>query len=134
MPINVLHRKFLKNYLQLPKRTPTKEIFTKSNILPLSDLFQLSVCKLIYTFLYSPLCLPPTISSLFHLTSQMHSHATRASTNLNLFTNSSNSTARANSISYISPAIWNYIPDDLKLATSPYLFQKNFKKYFLSKL
>ena len=133
-PLNVLHHKILKSFLLLPKRTPSKEVFIKANISPISHHFTLSLCKIIYIFLHSPDSLSLSFSSLFIPTSRIHKHATRASANQDLFIISSNSEARSNSIAVLGPTAWNSIPGHLKTIPSLSVFLTQLKKYLTTKL
>ena len=85
--INVLQHKILKVYLQLPKRTHTNIVYKQAKILPLSDLFYISIAKLIHKFIHTPHTFPSTIVSLFQLASQVHSYSTRGSSNADLYMN-----------------------------------------------
>ena len=136
-PINILRHKILKIFLQLPKRTPTTDIYLKASMLPLHELFQLAACKFIYKFLHTPHNFPPALTSLFKTTSQIHYHSTRSSSSSDLYIQPFNTLIRHcnhNAIACCSPSIWNSLPPKLKLSASLPTFDKEFKKYLLTKI
>ena len=131
-PINVLHHRILKQYLQLPKRTHTSELLKKANVISIPQLYQYNLARLIYKYLYCPSQFPTALNYLFYLVSRIHYHATRASVNSDLFTVQSTSLIRKSSVACQSPITWNSIPKYIKLLSSYILFSKKLESFFLS--
>ena len=132
-PINTLQHKFLKAYLQLPKRTPTSVIYKQASILPITELFQLASCKLVYKSLFASHTLPPSLTYLFQPTSVIHSYSTRSASS-GLFVLPSNTLIRHNAVACFSPFLWNSIPTQIKSSASLNTFERQLRKFLLSKI
>ena len=131
-PLNILQHRILKQYLLLPKKTPSSELFTKAFVLSIPQLYQHNLARLIYKYLYCPSQFPTTLNYLFQLVSHVHQHATRASVNHNLYTPQSSSLVRQSSVVCQSPLTWNNVPKDIKLISSYFLFSKKLKSFLIS--
>jgi len=64
-PLNVLHNKFLRCLLLLPKRTSTPSLYQQSSYLPLPYLYKFLVSIMIYKFINLPNPYPQPIATSF---------------------------------------------------------------------
>jgi len=131
-PINVLHNKFLKSLLCLPRKTSSSLLYTGSSTLSLHNLYLYSIATIIYKFTYFPSSLPSTITTLFNPITDVHSHSTRSSCSQNLFSQSSTTSIRYNCVAIQGPIIWNSLPANIKTAPSLHSFKKLLKSYLIN--
>ena len=74
-PLNVLHNKFLRTLLCVPRSTHVPTLYTKASALTLANLYIFSIAILIYKYFNLPALLPPTLNSIFNPTSAIHSYS-----------------------------------------------------------
>jgi hypothetical protein len=109
-PINILHNKFLKSLLFLPKKTNTVALYKKANVLNLTNLYHYAILSMAYKLCFLPESSPSSLSSLFIPTSSLHHYSTHANCDLKLFIKPCSTSSRHNSISIQGPALWNSLP------------------------
>jgi hypothetical protein len=122
-PINILHNKFLKTLLFLPRRTPTALVYSQACVLSLSNLYSYFCAMLIYKFINLPQLIPNTLTTTFTTLLSTLSHLTRARNSHNLFNPSCSTTTRHNHIAIQGPIIWGSIPKEIKSAQSITVFK-----------
>ena len=122
-PINILHNKFLKTLLFLALRTPTSQVYSQASVLSLTLLYYYFSALFICKSINYPQLIPCTLSSMFTPLTATHSHLTRASNALNLFSHSCSTTGRQNHISTQGALIWSTIPNDTKTNHAINLFK-----------
>ena len=131
-PLNVLHKKFLRTLLLLPNRTPSLSLYRQASSLQIQGLFKYFAAILIYKLFNLPHTLPPTIRNIFHISSQIHNHSTRATHTQALYLLPNSTTLRHNQISIAGPLLWHTIPPHIKSLTSINLFKKQTHLFLLS--
>jgi len=131
-PLNVLHNKFIRTLLYLPKRTPTSSIYLQTSLLPIESLYKYFVAIFIFKFLNFPHLLPPALLSLFLTSSRMHIYVTRAIYSHSLFHIHSSSQLRHRQISVSGPQIWVSIPLLIKDQPTITLFKRELRTFLLS--
>jgi hypothetical protein len=94
-------------------------------ILPLFNINDLQVGCFVYRCVNR--LLPGYFCDMFKFNELIHSHNTRNSQNLHLF--SHRLTLRRHTVTVIGPVLWNSIPSDLRSVPAIHLFKKEYKKF-----
>lgn len=131
-PLNVLHNKFLRILLFLPKRTSTLLLYQQAACLPIHCLYKYLVATVIYKFLNLPHTLPPTYRNFFQISTQMHNHSTRASVSHALYHHTTSSNLRLRQLPISGPQIWSTIPSHIKVLSSISLFKKQLQLFLIT--
>jgi len=131
-PLNVIHNKFLRSLLFLPKRTPNSLLYLQASALPIQSLYKYHVAIMIFKFFNLPSTLPPALLTLFQPLSQRHTHSTRTTSSQGLYHLQCASNLRLNQISVTGPQIWNSIPNHIKTSISITIFKKQLHSFLMA--
>ena len=107
--------------------SPSKPLFLKLNILPLNELYNLSLSLLMYKIFNNQI----TGAYNLTLTSNTHKINTRSSKNKNYFQKFNKLNIGQNSFTSKGIKIWNKIPVEYKLKPL-HLFKKTLKQYLFN--
>jgi hypothetical protein len=130
-PIHILHNKFLKNLLLLPKKTNTIVLYKQAAVLTLSNLYKYAILLIIFKFFHNCNNFPSSLSTLFSTVSQQHTHSTRSSSSSKLFIRPSNISIRHNFIIIQGPVLWNSLPSTITSVTTISQFKLKLHQYLL---
>ena len=117
-PLQVLQKKALRVINSLPYNSHTNDSFHSNQILKLKD---------INTYFQSIYMYKSDRDSFL----PSHSYNTRNRSNLNPTFQRLTTTQR--SLSHSAPAVWNGLPDDLKMSESLPIFKRNLKTYLINR-
>jgi len=131
-PLNILHNKFLRTLLFLPKRTPVTSLYQQAACLPLNYLYKFQVAILIYKFLNLPHTVPPAFLNFFQITAHVHDHLTRAAVSQELYHHQTSINLRLIHLSISGPQIWSTVPLHIKTVPSISLFKNQLHSHFLT--
>jgi hypothetical protein len=65
-PLYVLHNKFIKTSLSLPKRTPSVLLYKRTKFLTIYDLYKYHLAIIMYKVIHLPTSIPAPVLLLFH--------------------------------------------------------------------
>ena len=107
------------------------DIYFSSNILKINELHKLQLASFVYEGSLQQN--PREFHNYFSNISEIHSYATRQSTDQKLFIPRKNTTQYGIfSVRYPGASLWNTIPKDIRSRLSVHSFRKTLKKYFIS--
>jgi len=126
-PILILQKKSIRYLTFSNPISHSQPIFQFLNILPFHNLFQFSVCmimfKVKYNILFSKLMKDSVLKTI-------HNHKTRQNLNNNYFIQGISNNYGKFKLSYLGPVIWNKLPKEIKSITSLSSFRKKTKQFF----
>ena len=108
---------------------PSNPLFKSLEILKIQDLAKYHIAILMYKFHNS--LLPPTFSSFFTQSSNIHNHNTRSSSKQSYFLPSARTNYGKYNIRYQGPIVWNSI-DNLIKSTSLRQFKTKLKEKYVN--
>ena len=117
-PLVILQKKVIRLINNKPLYHHPNELFIRSNLLKLADVYKLNVAS--YMFKLDD-------HAIFN---RPHSHNTRSAALL--YPNFNRLSVTQHSITYMGPKIWNSIRSSIKESASLRNFKNNFKKYLVS--
>jgi len=126
-PILILQKKSIRYLTFSNPISHSQPIFQLLNILPFHNLFQFSICIIMFKVKYNIL-----LSKLMkdNILKSIHNHNTRQNLNTNYFIQGINNNYGKFKLSYLGPVIWNKLPNEIKSISSLAIFKKKAKLFF----
>ena len=110
-PLLIKQKIVIKTMLWKKYTTPSSPLFHQLGLLKLPEIYDLQIGTLMFNKIRNNTT--QHISSL----SEIHSHNTRSSNQLNYFIPSVSSNLGKTSFKYYGPIVWNSLPNEIKVAT-----------------
>ena len=126
-PLVKIQKRIVRNLCRMPARTHTNSLFTKLQLLKLSEIHKLQVGKLMHKYKSNLSNVGEFMST--KLTNK-HNYNTRISANNNYFIPQTRTNLGLKSFTYIGPKLWQTVPTEIK--NKPFIqFKSQYKKLLL---
>lgn len=130
--LEVLNNKILRILQNSAPRTPTIDLFTLYNTLPLQLLHNYQILLFVHKFVHHRHTLPQVFNSYFVQNRFVHSYDTRERYCLHMI--APNTIYGKRLIKYKGSQLWNSLPENLKSLQSTAVFKSGLKTHLLRSL
>ena len=130
LPIHLLQKRALCTITFTDRRTPSRSLFQRLDILNIFEIVKLQLSELAYK--HNTNQLPEVFCKYFHDISTTHNYETHSKTNKNLFLPCVNLNYGQFGVKYTAVKTWNESPNEIRASKSTKVFRKKYKDFLLS--
>ena len=130
LPIHLLQKRALRATTFTDRRTPSRPLFQRLDILNIFEIVKLQLSELAYK--HNTNQLPEVFYYYFRDNSTIHSYETRSKTNKSLFLPRVNLNYGQFGVKYSAIKTWNETPNEIRAGKSTKVFRKKYKGFLLS--
>lgn len=123
----ILQKRIVRIILGLPYNSHSDQAFAQLGILKIHQIRLVQICEFMHRYTHKSL--PKSYDNYFSLASDFHSYLTRGSR----FYRSeyARTNTRQLTVKLAGPALWNVLPQDLRVITNRYQFKKQLKRWII---
>ena len=130
LPIHLLQKRAPRAITFTDRRTPSRPLFQRLDILNIFEIVKLQLSELAYKHITNQL--PEVSYYYFRDISTVHSYETRSKTNKSLFLPRVNLNYGQFGVTYAAIKTWNETPNEIRASKSTKVFRKKYKDFLLS--
>ena len=131
-PLQIIHNRILRCINKLRMREiHVTELYILSNLLKITDIYILEICKLMYKYKHN--LLPNIFTNMFIKINCIHSHITRSAIKNDYYMQRKQKCVGQRTLQYRGAKIWNEIPNSIKSSYHIHGFTKLLKSHLIEK-
>ena len=130
LPIHLLQKRALRAITFTDRRTPSRPLFQRLDVLNIFEIVKLQLSELAYK--HNTNQLPEVFYNYFRDISTIHNYETRSKTNKNLFLPRVDLNYGQFGVKYAAVKTWNESPNEIRASKSTKVFRKKYKDFLLS--